>query len=847
MTFRVSCALLLIGASLSFAAEELPDASLTFIENHCLECHDADTAKGEIDLDTFEADWSSKDTLALWERVLKAVQSGEMPPKKKPRPEAAERDLFLAWIDQSLTTNSPVGGTLARRLNQAEYLTTVRRLFSLKDFSLPPGFPADREYHGFDNIGEGLVLSPPLLQAYAETASIVADQLFPPEKTATVRKETFRAGVEDLVISYSSGKVVGDALRLGMNCDPIWRSSTWPTRIEAHASGVYRLKIRLSTFRPEKDGGPMIAKVFARDVSSQDGVSKKTLRLLKQFEVTGESPETFTFEAELYEGQTPVVHWENAAFSTDRDDTDRLKDYYRQKDAQIPGYISAWNEMVKQSQGQGFRGGVGWERVKAQLARKDLPAISEEDSEKFLKTAAGNPVLYAETLVFDVFENGPSLEVHGIEIEGPLSIVDGPADQERQRLQKQFIGNDPAPEAVIRRFLTAAFRRPVDDATVQAYLGLHDSHLAEGHTGEEAMHLVIRSALVSPRFLYRSLTDGPLDSYDLATRLGYFLTGGPPDALLLEKAEAGKLTEPAVLRNQANRLLPDGASAPMITHFTGQWLDTRLLPEIMPDPAFKFTSSDQKNAQSEVEYFFLEMLKKNRPMTDFIDPDFTWTSARLAKNIYGLTEGFDKKKGKDIHRVSLPRGGRYGGVLGNAAVMMATANGVDTQPVLRGVWVLRNVLGTPPPPPPKSVPALTPDTRGAKTPRDLLDAHTSEESCASCHNKIDPVGFALENFDPVGRWRDNWPGVNQPIDASSTLPDGTEIHDIVDFKRWLVENIDQFSECLAGHLMTYATGRVPNYTERKEIAAIVEKNHQSGNGFRDLLLALVESETFRTK
>jgi hypothetical protein len=167
--------------------------------------------------------------------------------------------------------------------------------------------------------------------------------------------------------------------------------------------------------------------------------------------------------------------------------------------------------------------------------------------------------------------------------------------------------------------------------------------------------------------------------------------------------------------------------------------------------------------------------------------------------------------------------------------------------VLRGVWVLENILGTPPPPPPQSVPPITPDTTGAKTPRDLLSLHTSDASCAGCHRKIDPVGLVLENFDPVGRWRDTWPGIDQRIDSSATLPDGTPIGDIVDFKKWLVRDIDQFSECLAEKLMTYAAGRRLNYSERRETAAIVKRNRDHANGFRDLVLTLIESDTFRTK
>ena len=188
-----------------------------------------------------------------------------------------------------------------------------------------------------------------------------------------------------------------------------------------------------------------------------------------------------------------------------------------------------------------------------------------------------------------------------------------------------------------------------------------------------------------------------------------------------------------------------------------------------------------------------------------------------------------------------------GGVLGQSAVMMATANGVDTQPVVRGVWVLENILGMPPPPPPPAVPALTPDTQGATTPRELLSAHTDSTACAGCHRKLDPIGFAMENFDPVGRWREDWPGIDKPIDASSTMHDGTEISGVVDLRAWLVENVHLFSECLSEKLLTYATGRVPNYRERQQIAKIVEENHENGNGFRDLLLALIESEIFRTK
>ena len=827
------------------AATSVPEDIQDFLGNYCLDCHDTETQKGEILLEYEGIDWKLKDNLFLWERVLNAVESGEMPPKKKRQPKDSERKALVKWVDGELLANTQIGGTLARRLNQAEYLATIQSLFNLRNFKLQAGFPADSKHHGFDNIGEGLLLSPPLLEAYAETAKRVADEIFPPTKKAP-EPAVYKAGPRDLVISYSSSKVIDGAMRLGMKCDPIMRSCTWPSRIEAKHAGVYQFKVALSSFEPE-DGQSMTAKIMARDVSSQDGVSHKSLRVLKEFVITKESPEIFEFEAELYAGQTVVFHWANATLDSDRSDKDDLKAFFQMKGEKDPRYLSAWNEMLSKESGQGFRGGVGWERVKAQLARDDLPELDAKQTEAVLKKVSSNPVLYAETVVFDVFENGPALEIHGLEVSGPHKLVDGPQKKENEKLKHAFLGKDQPPVEIIRRFLSKAFRRPVPDDTINLFLEIHDRHMEEGHSQDEAMHLVIRNALIAPQFLYRSLKDGSLDRYDLATRLAYFLTGDPPSTTLLAYATHGNLTDPNILRKEAKKLLPKSAKAPMIENFTGQWLDTRLLSDIMPDPKFKFQAQDEVNARLEVQYFFYEMLKGNRPMSDFIDPDFTWTSGNIAKNIYGLTSGYDKKKANGLHRVELQRGGRVGGLLGQSAVMMATANGVDTQPVVRGVWVLENILGMPPPPPPKSVPALTPDTQGATTPRDLLAAHTSSASCAGCHRKIDPVGFVLENFDPVGKWRDKWPGINVDINASSTLHDGTKIKDVVDFKAWLVENIDLFSQCLAEKLMTYATGRILNYSERKEIEGIVALNSIDGYGFRDLLLSLIESQTFRTK
>ena len=313
-------------------------------------------------------------------------------------------------------------------------------------------------------------------------------------------------------------------------------------------------------------------------------------------------------------------------------------------------------------------------------------------------------------------------------------------------------------------------------------------------------------------------------------------------------AAEGRLLERGQLQKEAVRLMPKNHYAPFVQSFVGQWLDTQRLATIMPDPRFKFEDDKIAVARRETEMFFTEMLVRNLPMTDFIDPDFTFSTPEFLRAVYGIQAptGEGSRPDKAMMRFPLERGGRFGGLLGQSAILMATANGVDTQPVIRGVWVLENILGTPPPPPPKNVPALTPDTRGSKSPRELLAAHTKDAACAVCHQRIDPLGLALENYDPVGHWRDKWPGAGLAIDPGCVLPDGTVIRGPVDLKAWLVAHIDQFSQCVAEKLLTYGTGRPLNFAEKREVRDLVKRNHEAGNGFRDLLLALVESETFRT-
>ena len=846
----------------------IPDAAYEVLSNYCLDCHDEAEMKGDVNLDLISIDWGQKDNRDLWEKAHYVAKEGFMPPAKKRQPNEKERATLIRWLDGKLLENTPIGGTPPRRLSADEYRSTIRSLFDLPDYELPLGFPKDSEFHGFNNVGEGLVLSPPLMEAYNKVAELIADTIYPPARKVPP-STTRTAGPNDMVLSFSAGKVVDDSLLLVSRGHEIFRSCSWPSRMEVMSSGTYRITVSAAKHKPTW-GGPMKLEIRARELSASDRSRADIFRLLKVMDVPSTEPTTVTFEAELYEGQTLLFRWMNADMAHDYTKFAKHMEEWFEKD---PRWLAAWQHTVfpngdlSKIRTSVIRGRSGWEFLNKAFNDPNLDmsraTMDDELTVKFLELADSNTGMFnfADILCHYYFTNGPALEFHQATIEGPLKTVDGPREMLAKKLQKRFTGtripgqsDEAFTRDILERFLPQAFRRPVDQETIETYLDIAKRRWAQGGDFDAAMHLLIRNILISPRFIYRLLSPGELDGYDLASRLSYFLTQAPPDKKLLDLAQKGKLSDPQILRREALRLLPQKPTDAMVQSFTSQWLDTNLLPEIMPDPVFKFSEAEITIAEKEVEHFFSEILTQNLPMTDFIDPDFHYTTPAFAKDNYQYSQA-EKAAMKsssmgsesELRKLPLDRGGRYGGLLSQSAVMTATANGVDTQPVLRGVWVLENILGMPPPPPPKNVPALTPDTRGANTPRELLAAHTSEDSCATCHVRIDPVGFVLENFDPVGNWREEWPKTGIPIDPTGTLPDGTPIKDVTELKSWLVDHIDFFSLCLSEKLVTYATGRVPNFAERKEIETIVHQNREKGNGFQDLMLALITSETFRTK
>jgi hypothetical protein len=870
--------LVLTGAIAAARADEpavVPQPIRAILAGRCLDCHTGDTAEAGVRLDREAIDWGDPAQVDLWRRVVEVIEDRRMPPPDAEPATQADRVAIVAFLDPPIIGHTPFGGTPPRRLSRDEYAATIRRLCHLPAFALPVGFPLDTERHGFDNLAEGLMLSPAHLEAYALVARDVAEEIFPPPRPAATHAR-WEAGPRDLALSFSAATLHGDAVRLASRSIDSMRSCTWPSRIEMKDSGTYTITVTASQFlSPEghRFEGPMKLEVYARPVSATDRSRVSAFRLLHTIEVSLESPATTAFEADLYEGDTVLFRWANAEMTHEFNElADQMEVWFRDD----PRFLAAWQHAVFPSgdparpETTRLRGRNGWDIVSEHWSDPALDlSDATMDTKKTKKLvdlwrSMASTTALADALCYFYHERGPALEIHGVVIEGPSKSIESPRDRARAAARRAIVGNrkdgqtdrDVA-RSMLRSFLPKAFRRPVSDATAKSFLTIATRHWDEGHSFDEGMHLLLRSILVSPRFLYRCIEPadaaGNLDQFDLATRLSYFLTQGPPDGTLVDLATRSRLGESWVLRREAERLLPKRPVDPMIRSFVGQWLDTKLLPGIMPDAKFHFDDEATALARQETETFFTDILTKNLPMQTFIDPDFTFSSIAFVQRNYGFTPP-DAKAAKQplsqddlrkFQRLTIPPGGRYGGLLGQAAILMATANGVDTQPVIRGAWVLENILGMPSPPPPKNVPALTPDTKGAKTPRDLLAAHTQEASCAVCHARIDPVGFAFENYDPVGRWRAKWPGTDAPIDASGTLPDGAVVKTPIEFKAWLVANIDLFSTCVAEKLLTYATGRVPNYAERREIEKLVRANREAGKGFRDLVLDLIDSRTFR--
>ena len=638
---------------------ELPDGLRPFLEKHCYECHDADSKKGDLNLQGLSSDLADGNRVRLWTAVHDRLLHGEMPPKDADQPTAGDseqnRQLLAGFLTEADRARREV---VLRRLNRVEYENTVRDLFSI-DVFVREMLPEDASSHGFDNIGASLSVSTEQMQAYLETADAVLNVVFGsagnPKRIAT------KLNLRDIIKENDGEKSV----RITKDGVVLFNSGYNPSvlsKFDNPGPGLYRVRIQAKAVQTDK---PVTMLVYAGVWGLRDKY------IAGFFDVPPGEVSTIEFTDRLWE---PSDTFEIYPFDTIHRQTD--PDHY----------------------------------------------------------------------------TGPGLFLGDVKIEGPLGEWP-PASRARILGAANAVsGKLEDAERILGAFLPRAFRRPTGAEDLNPILALVRQALEAGKPFEKALRLGLKAALCSPAFLYlEEPGEGKVSDHALATRLSYLLWNSMPDADLLALAGKGSLRDAKVLRQEVERMLKDGKAKRFTDNFTGQWLKLREIDSTLPDEKL-YPDYDELLKRSMVEEsqrFFQEILDADLSVANFIQSDFIYINERLARHygIPGVT-------GQVLRRVSLPPDSVRGGVLTQASVLKVTANGTATSPVTRGAWLLNNILGQPSPPPPAGTPAVEPDIRGATTIRQQLDKHRNVESCARCHRRIDPPGFALESFDVIGGWRD---------------------------------------------------------------------------------------------
>ena len=497
--------------------------------------------------------------------------------------------------------------------------------------------------------------------------------------------------------------------------------------------------------------------------------------------------------------------------------------------------------------------------VEAQRGDKKVPTF-----EIHLDVNAGKHRIAARYTNNQVDNNNPdpkkrgdrNLYVRRIEVEGPLYPPPPTRPESHRRIfvvmpGENGLSEDNAARQIVERFTTRAFRRPATSDEVDQLLTFYKLSRGQGDRFEDGIRLALTAALVSPHFLYRIEVDPPgtadkpylVSDYELASRLSYFLWSSMPDAELFSLASAKKLREPGVIEVQVKRMLGDPKSSALVSNFTGQWLELRNLDRSTPDPT-KFPEFDEPLRQAmrrEGEQFFANLIREDRSILEMIDSDYTFMNERLAKH-YGV-EGV---KGDDFRKVPLKPELKRGGVLTMAGVLTVTAMSSRTSPVKRGKFILDQIMGTPPPPQPGDVPPLeeTKVVTGATT-RERLEKHREDMNCAVCHMRMDPIGFSLENFNAVGKWRDK--DGDAKIDPSGKLPEGQSLDGPAGLKKVLLGQKNDFTRCLVDKMMTYALGRGMGRTDKCTIKDVVESTAKNDYRISSVILGIVKSDAFQKR
>ncbi|MDA7893690.1 DUF1592 domain-containing protein [bacterium] len=821
MKNNVFCALILVLTMPAPAAESSPADVALFLRNYCTDCHGSEAQNADRRFDHLASDLVNGKTVdhvpqaEMLQEVLDQLNLAAMPPDeaKQPKQEKVKQivaSLTKMMFDAENALRGNAGKVILRRLNRNEYRNTIRDLFHLPmvDFDPTTTFPADDVTDGFDNVGEGLVTSDYLLRNYLGAARQIADKVI-------------RPGPRPEMIHYKSDAGIG-------------------TKQPALTLNGARIESSKTDKEARKDAGRMFIKfrqpLGIRQLDKRKGVPADGEYVIRFSAQAVRRVSRYKDEDLRYNSSEPM----RLSVSIDSQELGGtahriIAEYVIPDDEVIEIEHRFWLE-------KGFTFHVHWANGPNGSFKRILRKVLPKYNKDALYPIRNPPEMY--------LGSGPELHVQGIEIEGPFY------DSWPQPGFAKFFPsppNNPNSEyldASLLRLANAAYRRPVSVQEASPYLELARQHFNEQGDFWAAAKLGTRAILTSPNFLYlaeiqsASMPTKRVSDHELATRLSYFLWSSMPDRELRSLADRGALKNQSVLRQQVERMLSDERTSAFVENFVGQWLGLRKLGEMPPDPETNraYYEDNLENAmRQETHLFFRHILQENRSLSEFIDSDYTFLNPALARH-YGIPAATEDT----FRKVKLLPESHRGGLLGQASILTATSNGVESQPVVRGVWVLENLLGTPPSPPPPDIDPLEPDTRGVSTIRQMMEKHRNNPTCYECHRKIDPLGLAMENYDHTGLWRDRY-AKHLPIDASAALSDGTTIKGPEGIKNFLKQHPEKFNKCLTEKLLVYALGRRLSFTDRDDIDRITDTINQQNLGLRDLVHQVVTSEAFQAK
>lgn len=782
-----------VGVNAATAADSpasFAESGVAFLNQYCVDCHSGDSPEAGLTLTSFKTNAALIPGRNKWDAIVRMVETSVMPPTDADQPAQEQRHEFVQLVrdifaEYDRTAPPDPGRVTMRRLNRREYSNTVRDLLEI-DFDPTENFPADDVGYGFDNIGDVLTVSPLLMERYLDAAETISQRVILVDPPAPSKR--YLKGI----YLQPGGSTTTDHFRL---LDP--------------------------TSEEPKVAGPLMA-------------SGSYLK--------------FTDDADLYFRATLYAETESDS------------------PVKVALFISG-NDLADVSTEEELMPLMGVNRAALKSAKLlqvyEITARRPEEKQtiEFLIRRNG-AIRNAGIAVMQPpeGEKPPVLRIEYLWSEGPLET--------RPESQLTLLATSPEKAEseqrveVISRLLRRAFRRTPTTQEVDRFVGFAEAAMAEGLKWEAAMQRIVQVVLCSPKFLFRvepddrptSLEPRPIDEFHLASRLSYFLWSSMPDNELLDLAEERQLR--SRLKQQVVRMLADDRASEFIRSFGRQWLQIGRIKQFSPDPKRFPTFSEPLRAAmlKETELFLGAVMREDASILKLLDADYTFVNAALAKH-YGIADTNGNRigtkreypQGQPIPRtgfvrVSLP-GSDRGGLLTQASILTVTSNPTRTSPVKRGKWVLEQLLGTPPPPPPANVPELEADGRQLTgTLREQMEQHRENPSCAACHATMDPLGFAFENYDAIGAWRDK--DGDDDIDASGELPGGHKFSGPADLKQILLNRKGDFAKCLAGKMLIYALGRGLEYYDRPTLNRIVQQVAADEYRFSSLIAAIVQSEPF---